>query len=193
MRSITMAWGIAIIGLVPVAASAQSLAALAAQESARRAALSEPSPVYTNQDLVVWPAPTPPHFPPMPFVPELERTPLHETVAPQATGDAFATSDSVAASLVTPWWMLAGWQGQSRQSSWNRRARAASGHSPFDASFSKGANRLHGGEARRQPQRDRLDETAPSSRGKGWPGNPEQASRPRPTTVGSVATPLPRR
>jgi len=48
---IGLSFGALLLGLVPVAADAQSLASLARREETRRKDLPKPSKVYTNQDL----------------------------------------------------------------------------------------------------------------------------------------------
>jgi hypothetical protein len=55
-----LSFGALLLGLVPVAADAQSLAALARREESRRKDQPKPSKVYTNQDL------TRDHTPPAP-------------------------------------------------------------------------------------------------------------------------------
>ena len=132
MRTTSMGCWIALMALATSNASAQSLAALAAQEAARRATLTESSPTYTNLDLTFWPAPTPPVFPPMPFVPALERTPPQDTQILATAQEAASAFESAAPTMVAPWWILASGPGHWRQNQWSRRQRASSSRSPFD-------------------------------------------------------------
>ena len=193
MRMTLVGCSVALVTLVASSAFAQSLAALAAEEAARRSALSEVSPVYTNRDLSVRPAPIPPSLPPMPFVPELERTPPPYAEILATAEQPAPAFDWATPTLVAPWWTL---NTRSRYdgNQWNRRQRESSHNSAFARRATNRNGREQSGEWPWVSQ-DRRQRPGTAS---GMGVDPFSASagssrrEPRPGAAAS-ATPFPRR